>query len=152
MKYSDAKNGRVFILRLENDEIIHEVIEQFAEEHVINSATVMALGAVNQGSKVVVGPVDHEERPVTPRVMILEHVYEAAGTGTIFKDQSGKPILHMHMAMGRHDSTIVGCIRHGVKVWNLLEVVIYELTSTDTFRKFDNNFGFNVLEPTTQII
>lgn len=30
MKYSEARPGRIFVLRLEDGEIVHEVIERFA--------------------------------------------------------------------------------------------------------------------------
>jgi predicted DNA-binding protein with PD1-like motif len=30
MKYSEAKPGRIFVIRLEDGEIVHEVIEAFA--------------------------------------------------------------------------------------------------------------------------
>lgn len=37
MKYSEAKQGRTFVIRLEDGDIIHEEIEQFAKDHSINS-------------------------------------------------------------------------------------------------------------------
>ena len=38
MKYSEAKQGRVFIIRLEDGDILHESIEAFAREHSIKAA------------------------------------------------------------------------------------------------------------------
>ena len=38
MKYSSAQPGRIFILRLENGEIVHEEIERFAREQSIKAA------------------------------------------------------------------------------------------------------------------
>jgi len=32
MKYSEAKLGRVFVLRLEDGEIIHQIVEKFAQK------------------------------------------------------------------------------------------------------------------------
>ena len=32
MKYSQAKQGRVFVIRLEDGDVIHEEIEKFARE------------------------------------------------------------------------------------------------------------------------
>ena len=32
MKYSEAKQGRTFIIRLEDGDILHEKIEEFARE------------------------------------------------------------------------------------------------------------------------
>ena len=44
MKYSEAKQGRVFIVRLEDGEIVHEVIEQFALDHKITAASLIVVG------------------------------------------------------------------------------------------------------------
>ena len=44
MKYSEARQGRVFVIRLEDSEIVHQVIEQFVQEHNIERATLIAVG------------------------------------------------------------------------------------------------------------
>ena len=44
MKYTQARQGRVFILRLEDGEIVHEVIEQFAADEKIAAAALIILG------------------------------------------------------------------------------------------------------------
>ena len=56
MKYSEAKQGRVFILRLEDGDIVHEEIEKFASDHSICAAGLIILGGADQGSQLVVGP------------------------------------------------------------------------------------------------
>ena len=145
MQYSQAKQGRVFILRLEDGEILHEVIERFAVEHHIKVASVVALGDAAGGSRLVVGPEDPEARPVPPLHHILSGVHEIAGIGTIFPDEAGNPLLHMHLACGRQDSTVTGCGREGVIVWEVLEVIITELTGIDARRKFDPATGFTLL-------
>ena len=38
MRYTEARPGRVFILRLEYGDIVHETIERFAVEHNIVAA------------------------------------------------------------------------------------------------------------------
>ena len=69
MKYSEARAGKIFIVRLEQGEIIHESLEKFASDHKIMSAAVMAVGAADKGSKLIVGPKEGDERPVIP----MEH-------------------------------------------------------------------------------
>lgn len=32
MKYSEAKQGRIFVIRLEDGDIVHEELERFARE------------------------------------------------------------------------------------------------------------------------
>ncbi len=147
MKYSEAKMGRVFVVRLEQGEILHEVIEKFASDKKINAGACIALGAADKGSRFVVGPEDGNARPVVPMEHLLREAHEIAGTGTIFPDEEGRPMLHMHLATGRQDSTITGCVRKGVKVWQVIEVIIFELLDTEALRKKSEPVGFFVLEP-----
>lgn len=147
MKYSEAKQGRIFILRLEDGEIVHEVIETFAGEHSINAASVIVVGGADVSSKLVVGPENGRVFPIIPMELVLDDVREVAGTGTIFPDDAGNPILHLHMACGRNASTITGCIRSGVKVWHVLEVILFELTNTKACRLPDTATGFKLLIP-----
>lgn len=44
MRYSEAKQGRVFVIRLEDGDVLHESIEAFAREHEIQAAGLIALG------------------------------------------------------------------------------------------------------------
>ena len=84
MKYSQATQGRVFIIRLENGDIVHEEIEHLAKKESITAATVVIVGGADRGSKLVVGPVDGGDRPVTPREHTLPDVHEVAGVGNAF--------------------------------------------------------------------
>ena len=147
MRYSEAKPGRVFILRLEDGEILHEVIEEFALDHNITAAALIIVGGADQGSKLVVGPEDGEARPVIPLEHVLDNVHEIAGTGTLFPDEEGNPILHMHAACGRKDATVTGCVRTGVKIWQVAEVILIELVDTKAVRKLDPETGFKLLRP-----
>jgi len=56
MKYSEAKSGRVFVLRLEDGDVLHESIEAFARARGIRAAALIALGGADKGSTLVVGP------------------------------------------------------------------------------------------------
>jgi predicted DNA-binding protein with PD1-like motif len=78
----------------------------------------------------------------------LDDVHEIGGTGTLFWDDQAKaPTVHLHIACGRGNSTITGCVRRGVRVWTLLEVVLFELTDTSATRVLDPQLGFTVLQP-----
>ena len=66
---------------------------------------------------------------------------------TIFPDKNNKPVLHMHIASGRKKTTITGCVRSGVKVWHVMEVILFELISSSATRKLDTETGFELLEP-----
>lgn len=145
MQYSQARMDRVFFLRLEDGEIVHEVIEAFAREKAIESAALIIVGGADKGSKLVVGPEQAREYPVTPMETILDDVHEVAGTGTLFPDKDGNPILHMHMACGRQKATTTGCIRQGVRVWHIMEVVLIEITGSKGRRLLDSKTGFELL-------
>ena len=147
MKYEEAKQGRIFILRLYDGEIIHEEIEKFAVKKNIQRGFMQLVGGVDKGSRVVVGPEEGRADTIIPMEYVLDDVYECTGVGTLFPDIEGNPIVHIHMAFGRSNSTVTGCIRRGVKVWHVLEVILTELTGANAKRMFDENTGFELLEP-----
>ena len=147
MKFSQAKQGRVFVIRLEDGETVHEEIEKFARAQSITAAALLIVGGVTKGSKLVVGPEMREARPINPMEHIIEDVHEIVGAGTLFPDEEGNSILHMHMACGRNDNTVTGCIRSGVKVWQVMEVILYELLDTSASRILEPALGIRLLEP-----
>jgi len=147
MKYSEAKQGRVFILRLEDGEILHEEIEAFAKARGIGAAAVLILGGADENSVLISGPEKGRDSPPVPMEIVLGGVHEITGTGTIFPGKSGEPVLHMHIAAGRNGTCSAGCVRKGVKVWHVMEAIISELTSTQACRVKDPQTGFELLEP-----
>ena len=145
MKYCETKISRVFVVRLEDGDIIHETLEKFAEDKDIKSAAVFILGGADESSKLVVGPLEGRASKIQPMEYILNNVYEMVGVGTIFRDEKNKPILHLHISAGRKNETITGCVRLGVKTWHIGEVVIFELSDCSALRKFDKDTGFKLL-------
>ena len=146
MKFSECKPGRIFVLCLENGDIVHQEIEQFARDQSIAAASLIIIGGADKGSKLIAGPEQADEIPVTALEVVLENVHEIAGTGTLFPDDQGNPVLHLHMACGRKSSTRTGCIRRGVRVWQIMEVVLFELLESKGKRKFDPETGFTLLK------
>jgi predicted DNA-binding protein with PD1-like motif len=147
MKYSQARQGRVFVIRLEDGEIIHEVIENFAREKSIGAASLIIIGGVDAESRLVVGPEEGRGEPIRPMEHRLTDVHEITGTGTLFPNERGEPVLHMHIACGRKETTLTGCVRRGVRAWQVLEVVLTELTENSARRIHDKQTGFELLEP-----
>lgn len=147
MKYSEAKTGRIFVIHLEDGDIVPEAIESFAKEHAIKAATLVILGGADKGSRLVVGPEDGRAKPIIPMELTLEKVHEAAGVGTLFPDDEGTPVLHMHMACGRDDDTVTGCVKNGIKVWHVMEAVLLELVDSTGLRRLDTITGFKLLQP-----
>lgn len=147
MKYSEAAQGRIFVIRLEDGDIVHESIEAFCREQSVAAAALIVIGGADKASRLVVGPQDGRAEKIVPMTQLLANVHEVAGTGTIFPDKDGKPVLHMHMACGRNNDTVTGCVRTGVQVWQVMEVVLFELINTSAGRFYDPATGFELLTP-----
>jgi uncharacterized protein len=146
MQYSEAKMGRIFVIRLHDDDHLPDVLEDFAAEHEILSALCFLVGGVKERGQVVVGPKESKELPVEPVVTLLKGVCEVCGVGTIFTNEKGKPKLHMHASFGRGEKTVTGCVRMGIDIWNIGELIIIELTNTSAHRAEDKKTGFEFLE------
>jgi predicted DNA-binding protein with PD1-like motif len=147
LKFSQARQGRIFIIRLEDGEVLQETIEGFTVDLGIKAAYMIILGGADSQSKLVVGPEDGRATPVNPMTHVLDNVHEIVGTGTLFPDEEGNPALHLHVAAGREGSTITGCVRSGVKTWQVAEVVLIELLETTALRKIEPALGFKLLNP-----
>ena len=146
MQFTEAKLGRVFVLRLHDGDRLHEVLESFAVEKNVSAALCFFLGGAKENSCVVVGPKDGSALPPEPMVTLLKGVHEACGVGTIFADEAGKSKLHMHTSFGRNENTVTGCVRMGVDVWRIGEVVVLELAGAKARRVKDKETGFEFLE------
>ncbi len=134
------------MLRLHQGERLHEVIEKFAFEKQVKSALCFFLGGAEDKSKVVVGPKDGAVLPPEPMVTLLKGVHEGCGVGTIFTNEKGEPKLHMHASFGRNEESITGCVRLGVDVWQIGEVVVLELAGCSAERIRNKETGFEFLE------
>ena len=105
------------------------------------------VGGIRDGGKIVVGPEEPEKAPIMPMLFQLRGTHEILGVGTLFPDESHKPRLHMHAALGRGGETRAGCIRPGIEVWKVGEVILLEIAGSPAFRKKDPATGFELLEP-----
>jgi uncharacterized protein len=146
MHYTEAKFGRVFVLRLHDGDHLPDVLESFAEEKKVSSALCFLVGGIKDKGRVVVGPKNGDVLPVEPVVTILSGIHEVCGVGTIFLNEEGKPKLHMHASFGRGEKTITGCVRKGMDVWRIGEVVVLELAGATAERVVDKETGFELLE------
>jgi predicted DNA-binding protein with PD1-like motif len=147
MKYAEGNIGRIFIIRLEHGEKLPAAIERFAADNKLLRGMCILIGGINGGGNIVVGPQDGDMLPPVPMLFGLEGVHEIAGVGTIFPNKEGKPVLHMHAALGRQGQTRAGCIRPGVEVWQVGEVILLEITDNNAQRLKDAATGFDLLEP-----
>jgi predicted DNA-binding protein with PD1-like motif len=146
MQFTEAKIGRVFVLRLHDGDHLPDALEIFAAQNKLKSALCFFIGGAKKDSRVVVGPKGDGSLPVEPALTLLSGVSEVCGVGTIFTNENGKPTLHMHASFGRGEKAITGCLRKGVDVWLIGEVIMLELTSASVRRVIDKETGFELLE------
>ena len=145
MKASEGKLGRVFVLRLEDGDVVPDCIERFAEEKKISVGHVVMVGGIG-GGEVVVGPRRSDEMPPEPMLLPIDGAHEVAGVGVIAPGEDGKPVLHIHAALGRSGKTTTGCLRPGVTTWLVGEVILYEIVGANVARVKDAKSGFGLLE------
>ncbi len=157
MRSIEMKEGRVFVLRLEEGEILHEAVESFCVRENIRNATVIAVGAIDAGSDYIAGPratkfrwwspSDRAERKarskpgavidekIIPFYRTAQYPADLTGTGTVFPDDTGAPILHMHGTFGNGGLVRAGCFRVRMIAWITMEVVIRELVGEGPVRR-----------------
>ncbi len=144
MKATEGKIGRVFIIRLEEGDIIPDCIESFAREKAIGIGHAVIVGGIGSG-EVVVGPRDSDAMPPEPMLLPVDGAHEVLASGIIVPDQNGNPVLHIHGALGRSGKTLTGCFRPGVATWLVGEVVLYEILGVEAKRVKDSKSGFALL-------
>lgn len=148
VRYTEGAIGRVFILRLEDGELLNDTIETFARDKGVAWASVFFLGGSADGSRVVVGPEAGRAEAacgdaIVPLVHDLAGHREVLALGTLIPNEAGQPVLH---AAGREGDATVGCTRAGLKVWLVGEVVIQEILGATAERVLDPATGFELLE------
>ena len=145
MQYREGRIGRIFVVRLEEGERLPEAIETFARDQNIKEAMVIYVGGAQDGSRLVVGPDAGRPDAIVPLLHTLGGIQEVLGVGTLFPDEAGEPVLHLHAATGREGGATVGCSRAGVEVWLVGEVIILEVVGTAAVRRQDPRTGFALL-------
>src|SRR4030042_615709 len=116
MKASEGKIGRVFVLRLEDGDVVPDCIEAFAAEKGIKVGHVILIGGIGGGGGGA-GPRSSTEMPPDPVRLPIDGAHEVEGLGIIAPDKDGQPKLHIHASLGRAGRTLTGCLRHGAATW-----------------------------------
>ncbi|MEN6611450.1 MAG: DUF296 domain-containing protein [Methanoregulaceae archaeon] len=141
MQYAEGRPGRIFVLRVDHGEDLLATVRQFLADKDVKSGSLFFLGALSE-AHLVSGPVEPVLPPV-PRKYLLEGGWELAGMGTIYPGEGG-PALHLHAALGRGESSRTCCLREFVKVYLVMEVVIFEFTGFSAERKLDPVTGVHL--------
>jgi len=84
---------------------------------------------------------------LTSSPLVFSTILVLVGVGVLAPGQDGKPVLHIHAALGRSGQTMTGCLRPGVTTWLVGEVILYEIVDAKATRVKDKVSGFALLEP-----
>lgn len=144
MKYQVGKQGRVVVVRFEDNDSILEGLQEIAKKEDIRAGVLFVLGGIKSG-KFVVGPQKDEEMPPKPEWREIDGSYEIVATGTVFW-QGDEPKIHMHCAFGKKDTVKMGCLRTDTKTFMVLEAVILEITGINAVRELDPTLGIALLK------
>jgi predicted DNA-binding protein with PD1-like motif len=145
MKACEGHIGRVFVIRLEDGDVVPDCIERFAAEKGVQVGHAILIGGID-GGEVVVGPRRSDEMPPEPMLLPIDGAHEVAGVGVLAPGEDGKPVLHIHAALGRSGQTMTGCLRPGVTTWVVGEAILYEILGTKAKRVKDKKTGFALLD------
>jgi uncharacterized protein len=146
MRACEGRIGRVFVMRLEDGDVVPQCIEEYAERQGVRTGMVILVGGLS-GGEVVVGPRKTDEMPPNPMFLPLDGAHEVAAVGVLAPGKDGRASLHIHGAMGRSGQTITGCLRRGVTTWVVGEAILHEILGTEAQRVPDTQTGFALLEP-----
>jgi predicted DNA-binding protein with PD1-like motif len=144
MKAGEGKIGRVFIIRLEDGDMLPNCLEKFAEKKDIKNGFVLLVGGIG-GGQIVVGPRLSDEMPPDPMLLPIDGAHEVAAVGVLAPNEDGRVVLHIHGALGRSGQTKTGCLRPGVSTWLVGEAILYEIIGVNARRVKDKKSGFSLL-------
>lgn len=143
MEYRQGSIGRVFFVKAEHGDDLLGELKQLAVKEKIECAVFALIGALKEAF-VVVGP-RKDVVPPEPLGTRLERAHEIIGMGTLLKDQTGTPSIHLHASMGRGYDVITGCIRAETETYLVLEVIILEVEGVNAARTLDKLTGMHML-------
>jgi predicted DNA-binding protein with PD1-like motif len=138
----DGQTQRTLVVVCDKgDEALGCVLDAVGQ-HGVRAAQVTAVGGLQAGE---LGYFDRSRRdysriPVDEQVEVLSLIGDVAQI-------DGKPQLHLHAVLGRHDgSTVGGHLLRG-EVWPTLEVIVREV-APELAKRFDPETGLALLSPT----
>jgi predicted DNA-binding protein with PD1-like motif len=145
MKTGEGKIGRVFVIRLEDGDLLPTCLEDFAQKRGIKNGFVLLVGGIGSG-QIVVGPRFSDKMPPDPMLIPIDGAHEVVAAGILAPGADNRVVLHIHGSLGRSGQTRTGCLRPGVSTWLVGEAIMYEITGVDAKRVRDKKSGFELLE------
>jgi uncharacterized protein len=113
---------RTFAIIMKKGDEVLSSIKSFAEKERIAAAQITAIGAL---SDVILLYFDWDKKDYK-RIPVPEQVEVASLIGDIALDPKGKPAIHIHLVVGRHDGTAMAGHLGEAHVRPTLEVIVEE--------------------------
>lgn len=142
MQYSKGSIGRVFVARIDHGEDLLTGLKELLAREKIETAVMFFIGALKDGS-LVTGPRE-TVIPPDPHWEYFTEAREMVGMATVWPE-NGKPVIHLHSALGRGENTLTGCIRTEAAAYLVVEIVIFEILGTEAVRRLDPATGLKLL-------
>ncbi len=140
MNYQTGRAGRIFYIRLDDGDDLHESVIEVVMREKVQCAWLQVFGGLKSAG-VVIGPKE-PVMPPEPVWKTIEDAREILGTGSIFWDDE-KPLIHLHAALGHHGETLTGCVRRDSRVYLIAEVMLIEVKGIEVSRPWFDKGGFN---------
>jgi predicted DNA-binding protein with PD1-like motif len=137
-----AAGERTYAIILASGDEVMETLTRFAKEADLDAASFKAIGAFERATLAF---FDWEHKEYLP-IAVDEQVEVASLTGDIAIGPDGKPALHIHTVLGRHDgSAVAGHLQQAI-VRPTLEVILTE-APTYLKKEFDPEIGIALIAP-----
>lgn len=141
MQYKSGTIGRVFLVRFDHGDDILGKVKELAKKENISLASIMFLGALEKAD-IVAGPKTLE-LPPEPMKLSFSDGREVLGFGTI-ASKGNEANSHIHIAIGKGEKTLAGCLRDNSATFLTIEAVITEIEGITVERKKDDTTGINL--------
>ena len=143
MRCAQGAFGRVFLVKFEYRDDLLAGLREVAAWEQIKAGTITLLGDMRSAG-VVSGPKE-PVIPPEPMWINFQDGREVIGVGTLFW-QGAEPVIHLHGAIGRDTTAVVGCVRRDSSVSIVVEAVIAEMIGIDARRELSGITGVMMLE------
>ena len=141
MNSIETRIGRVFVGKILPNEDIIDAITEMVVKYDITSGLINIIGALN---KVTIGFFDLEKKDYNFQTF-NEHMELISCMGNIAHKDTGSPIVHLHVSVGREDFSIIGGHLSQPSIISVTgEVYIYEINQK-LKRSEDSQFGLSLL-------
>ena len=141
MKSIEAKASRVIVGRIMPGEDVIDSVKELVKEYKINAGLVNVIGALN---KATIGffSVGTKEYSFTT----FEEDFELLNASGNVSHKDGEPIIHLHILLGREDSSTIGGHLSQPSIVSVTgEVYIYEIDKK-LIRANDPQFDLSLLD------